>query len=41
MAQQALAQDQLAKDLERKKKGDYSEALRKEVDDRSKMRQLD
>ena len=41
MAQQALAQDQLARSLEKKKKGDYSEALRREVDDRSKMRQLD
>ena len=41
MAQQALAQDQLERDLQKKKKGDYSEALRKEVDDRSKMRQLD
>ena len=41
MAQQALAQDQLARSLQSKKKGDYSEALRREVDDRSKMRQLD
>jgi hypothetical protein len=31
----------LARELEKKKKGDYSEALRKEVEDRSKMRQLD
>ena len=31
----------MARDLERKKRGEYSEALRREVEDRSKMRQLD
>jgi hypothetical protein len=36
-----MAEDQRHRELQYKKKTDYSEALRKEVEDRGRMRQLD
>ncbi len=41
MAQQALAEDQRRREMEKMKKNEYSEALRNEVEQRGKMRQLD